>query len=150
MKVAIGSDHAGLFLKEELKKYLKEIGIEYKDFGTYNQEPIDYPDIAFKVANAVIEGSYDRGILICGTGIGMSIAANKIKGIRASLCEDLLSARYSREHNNANILTMGAWKIGPHLAKEIVKVWLASSFSGEEDHIRRVKKIAQKEKYFSE
>lgn len=141
MRIAIGSDHAGFFLKENLKEYLKEIGVEYKDFGTHDQTAIDYPDIGFKVANAVAEGSYDRGILICGTGIGMSIVANKVKGIRASLCENLFSAYYSRQHNDANILTMGAWKVGSRMAKEITKVWLETSFSEEKDHVKRIKKI---------
>ncbi len=141
MKVAIGSDHAGFSLKENLKEYLKEIGVEYKDFGTYTQEAIDYPDIAFKVAKAVAEDSYDKGILICGTGIGMSIVANKVKGVRASLCDNLFSAYYSRVHNDANVLVMGAWKLGSRVAREITKTWLETPFSKEKDHIRRLKKI---------
>jgi len=141
MKVAIGSDHAGFFLKENLKEYLKEIGVEYKDFGTGNKKAIDYPDIAFKVAKTIAEDSYDKGILICGTGIGMSIVANKVKGIRASLCENLFSAYYSREHNDANILTMGAWQVGYRMAREITKTWLETPFSEEEDHVRRLQKI---------
>ena len=141
MKVAIGSDHAGFSLKENLKEYLKEIGVEYKDFGTYTQEALDYPDIAFKVAKAVAEDSYDKGILICGTGIGMSIVANKVKGVRASLCDNLFSAYYSRVHNDANVLVMGAWKLGSRVAREITKTWLETPFSKEKDHIRRLKKI---------
>jgi len=148
MKVAIGSDHAGFTLKEGLKEYLVKEKVEYKDFGSYDKNPVDYPDIGFKVAREVAHGNYERGILICGTGIGMCIVANKVKGVRASLCEDLFSARYSREHNNTNILTMGAWKVSLHLAKEIVRVWLETSFSNEEDHLRRIKKIARGEKYF--
>jgi len=141
MKIAIGSDHAGFSLKENLKEYLKEKGIECQDFGTYMGEVVDYPDIAFKVASAVADGNFDRGILICGTGIGMSIVANKVKGVRASLCEDLFSARYSREHNDANILTLGAWKIGFRMAREITEVWLETPFSQIGDHVRRIKKI---------
>ena len=108
MKIVIGSDHAGFSLKENLKEYLREIGLEYKDFGTRNEKAIDYPDIGFKIAKVVAEDSYGKGILICGTGIGMSIVANKVKGVRASLCENLFSAYYSRVHNDANILIMGA------------------------------------------
>ena len=141
MKVAIGSDHAGFSLKENLKEYLREIGVEYKDFGTRNKKVIDYPDIGFKVAGAVAKDSYDKGILICGTGIGMSIVANKVKGIRASLCDNLFSAYYSRVHNDANILVMGAWKVASRMAREITKRWLETPFSKEKDHIRRLKKI---------
>jgi len=149
MKVAIGSDHAGFILKEGLKEYITKEKIKYKDFGSYDENPIDYPEIGFKVAREVADGNYERGILICGTGIGMCIVANKVKDVRASLCEDLFSARYSREHNNTNILTMGAWKISLYLAKQIVRVWLGTSFGNEENHIRRIKKITQEEKYFS-
>jgi len=149
MKIAIGSDHAGFILKEGLKEYITKEKIKYKDFGSYDENPIDYPEIGFKVAREVAHGNYERGILICGTGIGMCIVANKVKDVRASLCEDLFSARYSREHNNTNILTMGAWKISLYLAKQIVKVWLGTSFSNEENHTRRIKKITQEEKYFS-
>jgi len=149
MKVAIGSDHTGFILKEGLKEYITKEKIKYKDFGSYDENPIDYPEIGFKVAREVADGNYERGILICGTGIGMCIVANKVKDVRASLCEDLFSARYSREHNNTNILTMGAWKISLYLAKQIVRVWLGTSFGNEENHIRRIKKITQEEKYFS-
>lgn len=145
MKVALGSDHGGFKLKEEIKRYLEEKGIEYKDFGTYNTDSCDYPDIALPVAEAVAQGQYTRGILICGTGIGIGIAANKIKGIRAALCHDTFSARASREHNNANILTMGERVIGRGLAMEIVDIWLQTEFSGGR-HQRRVDKISQIEK----
>ncbi len=141
MRLVIGNDHAGFFLKENLKEYLEEVDIEYEDFGGHSQEIVDYPDIGFKVAYAVAEGKYDRGILICGTGIGMSIVANKVKGIRAALCENPFSARYSREHNDANILTMGAWKLGYRIARDIVKIWLSTPFSKEKDHLRRLQKI---------
>ena len=145
MKIAIGSDHGGYQLKERLKKYLQELNIGYKDFGCKSEKSVDYPDIGFKVSNEVRKGNYERGILICGTGIGMSIVANKIKGIRASLCHDVFSARYAREHNNANILTLGARVIGVGLAQEIVKVWLKTNFSQEERHNRRLNKIKQEE-----
>ena len=145
MNVAIGSDHGGYQLKEDLKKYLKELNVEYIDFGCENEKSVDYPDIGFKVAIEVKSGKYDRGILICGTGIGMSVVANKIRGIRASLCHDIFSARNAREHNDANILTLGARVIGVGLAKEIVKVWLNSKFSHEERHINRLNKIKQEE-----
>lgn len=145
MKIALGSDHGGYQLKENLKKYLKELNVEYKDFGCNSEKSVDYPDIGFKIAIEVKNRNYDKGILICGTGIGMSIVANKIKGIRASLCHDVFSARYAREHNDANILTLGGRVIDSGLAKEIVKVWLNTDFSGEERHIKRLNKIKQEE-----
>jgi ribose 5-phosphate isomerase B len=145
MKIALGSDHGGYQLKENLKKYLKELNVEYKDFGCNSEKSVDYPDIGFKVAREVKNRNYDKGILICGTGIGMSIVANKIKGIRASLCHDVFSARYAREHNDANILTLGGRVIDSGLAKEIVKVWLNTDFSGEERHLKRLNKIKQEE-----
>jgi ribose 5-phosphate isomerase B len=145
MKIALGSDHGGYQLKENLKKYLKELNVEYKDFGCNSEKSVDYPDIGFKIAIEVKNRKYDKGILICGTGIGMSIVANKIKGIRASLCHDVFSARYAREHNDANILTLGGRVIDSGLAKEIVKVWLNTDFSGEERHLKRLNKIKQEE-----
>ena len=145
MKIALGSDHGGYQLKENLKEYLKELNVEYIDFGCENEKSVDYPDIGFKVAIEVKSGKCDRGILICGTGIGMSVVANKVKGIRASLCHDIFSARNAQEHNDANILTLGARVIGVGLAKEIVKVWLNAKFSQEENHINRLNKIKQEE-----
>ena len=145
MKIALGSDHGGYQLKENLKEYLRELNVEYVDFGCENEKSVDYPDIGFKVAIEVKSGKCDRGILICGTGIGMSVVANKVKGIRASLCHDIFSARNAREHNDANILTLGARVIGVGLAKEIVKVWLNAKFSQEEKHINRLNKIKQEE-----
>jgi ribose 5-phosphate isomerase B len=145
MKIALGSDHGGYQLKENLKKYLKELNVEYKDFGCNSEKSVDYPDIGFKIAREVKNRNYDKGILICGTGIGMSIVANKIRGIRASLCHDVFSARYAREHNDANILTLGGRVIDSGLAKEIVKVWLNTDFSGEERHLKRLNKIKQEE-----
>ncbi len=140
MRILIGSDHAGFRLKEDLKGYIASLGHEVEDYGVYEDAPFDYPDIAFRVAEDVAQGKGDRGILICGTGVGMSIAANKVRGIRAALCHDVFSARASREHNDANILTMGERVIGAGLAREIVKVWLESSFQGDR-HARRVAKI---------
>lgn len=144
MKVAIGSDHGGLQLKQEITKLLTEKNIPFHDFGTYSSESVDYPDISREVAQAVASGSYDRGIIICGTGIGVSIAANKIKGIRAALCHDVFSAQMSREHNDANILTMGERVIGPGLAKMIAETWLEGKFAGGR-HGCRVDKIAELE-----
>ncbi|MDK2822311.1 MAG: ribose 5-phosphate isomerase [Clostridia bacterium] len=140
MRIALGSDHGGFTLKEEIKKYLNEKGMEYKDFGTHTTDSCDYPDIALPAARAVASGEYDRGILICGTGIGIGIAANKVQGIRAALCHDTFSARASREHNNANILTMGERVIGRGLAMDIVDIWLKTEFTGGR-HQRRVEKI---------
>lgn len=140
MRILIGSDHAGFRLKEDLKGYIASLGHEVEDYGVYEDAPFDYPDVAFRVAEDVAQGKGDRGILICGTGVGMSIAANKVRGIRAALCHDVFSARASREHNDANILTMGERVIGAGLAREIVRVWLESSFQGDR-HARRVAKI---------
>lgn len=144
MTIAIGSDHGGFRLKEEIKDYLTENNIAFRDFGTYSADSVDYPDIARNVAGAVVGGECSRGILICGTGIGISIAANKIKGIRAALCHDVFSAQMSREHNDANILAMGERVIGPGLARAIVEKWLATEFSGGR-HSKRVCKIADLE-----
>jgi len=143
IKIALGCDHGGFELKEKIKGFLEELKIEYKDFGSFSKEAIDYPEIAIKVCSEVQKGNYKQAILICGTGIGMSIVANKMKGIRASLCHDVFSARYTRLHNDANILTMGGRVIGPGLAREIIKTWLDTSFSEEERHIRRLSKISQ-------
>jgi ribose 5-phosphate isomerase B len=140
-KIAIASDHGGYDLKKEIINYLKEMMYIYKDFGCYDTKPVHYPDYAFQVGKAVVTNEYQCGILICGTGIGMSIAANKIKGVRAALCHDTFSARMAKEHNNANILTMGGRVIGADLAKEIVKVWLTSKFSQESRHIIRLQKV---------
>ena len=145
MKVAIGSDHGGFRLKEELKALLTELTMDTHDFGTYTPESVDYPDISRQVAEAVAKGEYERGIIICGTGIGVSIAANKINGIRAALCNDVFSAKMSREHNDANILTLGERVIGPGLARMIVEVWLKTEFAGGR-HACRVEKIMALEK----
>ena len=142
MKIAIGSDHLGLELKNIIRDFLKEKEIEANDFGTMSKQPIDYPDIAKKVAKAVVKGDCERGILICGTGIGMAIAANKVKGIRAAVCHDLYSAERSRKSNNAQIMAIGALIIGSELAKKLVEVWLNSEFQGGRSE-RKVKKIME-------
>lgn len=142
LKLAIGCDHGGFKLKEEIKKMLEENNYDLKDFGTFSEESVDYPAVALEVARAVRDGLYDRGILICGTGIGIGIAANKLRGIRAALCHDTFSARASREHNNANILTMGERIIGAGLAKDIVNIWLETDFAGGR-HSRRVEMISE-------
>ncbi|MDS1030347.1 ribose 5-phosphate isomerase B [Bacillota bacterium LX-D] len=148
MKIAIGSDHGGYALKEKVVAYLQAKDVELTDFGTMGVDSVDYPDYALKVAEAVAEGQYDRGILICGTGIGIGIAANKVPGIRAALCNDTFSARASREHNDANILTMGERVIGPGLALDIVDIWLKTEFAGGR-HSRRIAKIKEiEQKYF--
>lgn len=141
MKIALGSDHAGLSLKKIIIKHLEEKGIEIKDFGTYNQESCDYPDYAYKVANEVAQKNFDLGILVCGTGIGIGIAANKVKGIRAATCSDTFSAHACREHNNANIIALGERVVGPGLAIDIVDTFLGASFEGGR-HEKRVNKIA--------
>lgn len=144
MKVAIGSDHAGLKLKEEIKQLLDEMNIDYTDYGTHSEESVDYPDFAVTVAEKIANGEADRGIVICGTGIGVSISANKVKGIRCALVHDLFSAKATRQHNNSNVLAMGERVIGPGLARDIAKVWLETEYEGGR-HERRVNKIAQYE-----
>ena len=139
--IAIGSDHAGFHYKENLKKLLSSLNEDYTDYGTNSEESTDYPDYAARVSKAIIEGKAERGILICGTGIGMSIAANKFPGIRAAVCESVASARLSREHNDANILCLGE-RITPwEKAAEIVQVFLTTAFDGGERHCRRVDKL---------
>lgn len=136
--IALGNDQAGYGLKQEVMKYLDEQGIPYKDFGSYSEESVDYPVYAKKVAHAVADGECEKGILICGTGIGISIAANKVRGVRAALCHDTFSAEATRQHNDANILAMGARVIGPGLAIKIVDTFLHTDFSNAERHARRV------------
>ena len=148
MKIAIGSDHGGFELKGEILSFLKDSGYEVTDFGTYSTESCDYADYSLKVAEAVASKECDFGILICGTGIGISIAANKVPGIRAALCSDTFSAHATREHNNANILAMGQRVVGTGLALDIVKTFLNSKFEGDR-HIRRIEKITEIEKKYS-
>ena len=141
MKIAIGSDHGGYLLKEEVKKHLENRGFNVTDFGAFSPESIDYNESAIDVATGVSAGLFDRGILVCGTGIGMSIMANKVKGIRAALVHDLFTARATRLHNDTNVLTMGGRVVGGGLALEIVDMWVDTEFSNEERHIRRITKI---------
>ncbi len=141
MKIAVGSDHRGYEAKEQVKIIITQMGHEYIDVGASNSNPVDYPDIAFLAATAVSKKEADRAILACGTGIGMCITANKIKGIRAALCHDELSAQISRHHNDANVLCLSGDLIGKVLLRRIVEAWLTTDFSGGR-HQRRVKKIA--------
>lgn len=137
MKIAIGSDHGGYTLKQTVMKHLEEKGVEYKDFGTYTQDSCDYPVYGEAVGRAVAGGEFDMGIIICGTGIGISLAANKVHGVRAAVCGDCYSAEMARRHNDANILAMGERVLGPGLALKIVDTFLASPFEGGR-HQRRV------------
>lgn len=141
--IAIGCDHGGYELKQEVMNHLKTRNIEFKDFGSFTTDSCDYPEFAKKVAHSVIEKECELGILICGTGIGISIAANKIKGIRAALCHDCFSAEATRSHNNANILAMGARVVGAGHALKIVDTFLDTPFSNDERHIRRINLIEE-------
>ena len=141
--IGIGSDHGGYELKEKVKKHLEERGLAYKDFGTYSTASCDYPVYGRAVAKAVASGECDRGIIICGTGIGISITANKVKGRRAALCSDCFSTQATREHNDANILAMGARVLGDGLAMKIVDTFLDTPFSGDERHVRRISMIEE-------
>ena len=140
MNIAIGSDHAGLKLKQAVISYLSELGHTYEDFGTYDTNSVDYPDIGRAVTTAVAARKYDLGILICSTGVGMSIVANKIKGIRAALCHDTFAAARAREHTDCNILCMGEWCIGQGIGRAILKAFLESEFVGGR-HARRLEKV---------
>lgn len=148
MKIAVGSDHGGVDLKEEIINFLKSENYDVKDFGTNSKESCDYPDYALPVAEAIVAKEFDFGILICGTGIGISIAANKVPGIRAALCSDTFSAHATREHNDANILTLGARVVGPGLALDIVKTFLSTKFEGDR-HQGRINKITTIEKKYN-
>lgn len=141
MRIAIGADHAGFELKSPIVEHLKASGHMPLDMGTHSQDPVDYPDVARKVAEAMQQGKAELGILICGSGVGTSVAANKFKGIRAGLCHDTYSAHQGREDDDVNVLCLGGRVIGPELALEIVKAWLAASFSGLERHRRRLEKV---------
>jgi ribose 5-phosphate isomerase B len=148
MQIGLACDHGGFELKEELKAFLKSIGVEPIDMGTFNEDSVDYPDFGVLVAEKISKGELEKGILICGTGIGMSIVANKFRGVRAALANDLYSSRFSREHTDANILVMGGRIVGKDLAKEILRVWLETPFAGGR-HKRRLEKIEaiEKEKF---
>lgn len=145
MKIALACDHGALDYKDLLKKELSEKGYEVEDFGTYTLDSCDYPDFVGAACRSVAEGKNDRGIVLCSTGIGASIAANKVKGIRCALCSEPYSARMTREHNDTNVLAMGALCIGENMMREIVEVWLNTEFSGLEKHARRIAKLAAME-----
>ncbi len=140
LRVAIGADHAGFHMKETLKGYLRELNCEVLDFGPSDEGSVDYPDFAERVSKAVSHGEIERGILICGTGIGMSIVANRFPGVRATLCYDLYTARMARQHNDSDVLVLGGRITGPALACEIVKVWLETPFEGGR-HEKRLLKL---------
>lgn len=139
-KIAIGADHGGYELKEQVVNFLQEKGYEFKDFGCFSTESVDYPVVAREVANSVAEGNFDKGIIICGSGLGVCIVANKVKGVRATNCNDLYSAEMSRKHNDANVLTMGGRVVFKELALEIVELWLNTEFEGGR-HQKRVDMI---------
>lgn len=141
--IALGSDQAAYGLKQVVKQHLDELGLAYRDFGSFNEEPCDYPVYGKAVARAVVSGECDRGIILCGTGIGISMAANKVRGARAALCSDCFSAEATRLHNDANILAMGARVVGPGLALKIVDTFLNTEFSGAERHVRRVNMLEE-------
>jgi ribose 5-phosphate isomerase B len=141
MKTAIGSDHAGFELKIQLAKFLAGLGDEVIDVGTYNQDPVDYPDFAEAVGKAILDGRAQRGVLICGSGIGASVAANKIRGIRAGLCHDTYSAHQGVEHDDMNVLVLGARVIGIAMAEELVRAYAGARFTNEERHLRRLNKV---------
>ncbi len=141
MKVAVGFDHAGFPLKTTLVSVLLDLGHEVSDLGTDGPEPVDYPDYARKVALAVLSGDSERGVVVCGSGVGASVAANKVPGVRSALCHDTFSARQGVEDDDMNVLCLGARVIGPALAAEVVRAFLAARFSGAERHVRRLNKV---------
>ena len=141
MRTAIGSDHAGFELKTHLAKFLRDLGDDVVDVGTNNTDPVDYPDFAEAVGKAVLDGRADRGVLICGSGIGASVAANKMHGIRAGLCHDTYSAHQGVEHDDMNVLVLGARVIGPAMAEELVRAYAGAKFTNEERHLRRLNKV---------
>lgn len=148
MRLAVASDHGGFLLKKEIIKYFNDKGIVHADLGPYSEESVDYPDYALAVAEGVASGEFDLGIVCCGTGIGVSITANKVPGIRAALCHDTFSARMAREHNDANVLTLGQRVVGPGLALDIVRAFLEGQFQGGGRHSCRVEKICDIEKKY--
>ena len=146
MRIAMASDHAGFKLKQDLVKYLGELGHRIVDLGTNSEDPVDYPDYAVAVGNAVLGGTAERGVLICGSGVGASVAANKLKGIRAAVCHDTYSAHQGVEHDDMNVLVLGSRVIGPALACELAATFVHATFSGEERHVRRLNKVRALEK----
>ncbi|MDQ8734106.1 ribose 5-phosphate isomerase B [Paenibacillus sp. LHD-38] len=149
MKIAIGADHAGYRLKDEVVPFLQSLGHEIEDVGCSCDQSVDYPDYALPVCDLVTSGKAERGILICGTGIGMSIAANKVRGIRCALVNDMFSAKATREHNDTNVLALGERVLGPGVALEIIRIWLETPFSNGVRHVGRVNKVMQIEEQFS-
>ena len=149
MRIAVGSDHAGFELKQELSNYLSGLGHTVVDLGTHSTDPVDYPDYAEAIGSAVLSGSVDRGVLICGSGVGASVAANKLPGIRAGLCHDTYSAHQGVEHDDMNVLVLGARVIGPELAHELVRAFVGARFSAEPRHRRRLEKVRALEKRFT-
>jgi ribose 5-phosphate isomerase B len=149
MRIVIGADHAGFSLKEQIRSLVESLGHEVTDIGTHDTNPVDYPDFARSVAETIINGRAERGILICGSGVGASIAANKVPGVRAAICHDTYSARQGVEHDDMTVLCIGARVVGVEAAKELVRVYLSATFSGEERHIRRVNKILAIERKYS-
>lgn len=149
MRICVGSDHAGFPLKEIIRKFLAESGHEVDDLGTRGTDPVDYPDYAEKVANSVLQGKNERGVLICGSGVGASVAANKIPGARAGLCHDTYSAHQGVEHDHMNVLVLGGRVIGEEMARELVRAFVNAKCSHEERHLRRLDKVAAIEKRYS-
>lgn len=141
MRIVIGSDHAGFELKKIVSRLLEEENLEVLDIGSYNTDPVDYPDYAEAIGQAILEGRADRGVIICGSGVGASVAANKLPGIRAGLCHDTYSARQGVEHDDMNVLALGSRVIGPELARELVLAYIRATFTGEERHRRRLAKV---------
>jgi ribose 5-phosphate isomerase B len=143
MRIVIGSDHAGFPLKATIVEFVKSMGHEVEDVGSYDPNPVDFPDIAKSVTGAITSGKADRGLMVCGTGVGASIAANKVKGIRAAVCHDIHSAHQSVEHDDVNVMCIGAQIVGPWLAKDLVAAYIAAEFSTDEDFRRRVRKLTE-------
>ena len=150
MRIAVATDHAGFPLKQVVLDELQRLGHEAIDLGTHSTEPVDYPDYAEALGDAIVEGRADRGVLLCGSGVGASVAANKMRGVRAAVCHDTYSAHQGVEHDDMNVLTIGARVIGPELAVELVRAFAGARFSGEERHRRRLDKVLAMEKHLSE
>src|SRR6266702_6819896 len=148
MRIAVGADHAGFALKQDLATYLRELGHQVLDVGTHSTAPVDYPDYAEAVGNAVLDGRAERAVLVCGSGVGASVAANKLMGIRAGMCHDTYSAHQGVEHDNVNVLVLGSRVVGVKLAEDLVKAFLGAKFSQEERHVRRLGKIKALEDKF--
>jgi RpiB/LacA/LacB family sugar-phosphate isomerase len=148
MRIAVAADHAGFERKGEVVEALRALGHEVADLGTHGREPVDYPDVAEALALAVVEGRAERGVLVCGSGVGASIAANKIPGVRAGLCHDSYSAHQGVEHDDMNVLVLGSRVVGPELAKELARAFVGATFSGEERHRRRLAKVREIEKRY--